>query len=399
MALIEHYQSTLIADDYYTFVLPPESDIQVGDVVVVGWTGVATEGPGFAPEVTSDWQMLERYGQWDGIYCGVWYIQITPENIGSVTYYFTGGWSMNAIMLVFRGVRLPPQYLSHSLSNNATDTTIVGYIENKNPGDTVVDFVIGQEPNSGAASLDIETGPGNEYVTLTEIDKKIQEPDQNSHMPQVIGAYYSDEPLGLFFINTNATLSRTGQDAASNSITFTLFPAEPPSPPAAPTDLRYEIAETTDLPVARFTNAPESAVLNDAVPTADIVFSNSSLHATSYEWDGANGQTSTDTNPTFTYTEPGFYVVRLTATNDLGSSVYERPVIIERAGVTITPPDGLWTLTIAGDYFYICDTDHDQVIMLHRNDGTQYKTFGAHGRTNSFFDKPTTLTVCRPRIG
>lgn len=52
---------------------------------------------------------------------------------------------------------------------------------------------------------------------------------------------------------------------------------------------------------------------------ATVSFSNSSILATSFLWDFGNGETSTEDNPTVTYTEPGIYSITLTAgaTNDV----------------------------------------------------------------------------------
>ncbi len=47
-------------------------------------------------------------------------------------------------------------------------------------------------------------------------------------------------------------------------------------------------------------------------------FTNSSLNATSYEWDFGDGNASTDESPNHTYTEAGIYMVSLTATSDVG---------------------------------------------------------------------------------
>jgi len=52
---------------------------------------------------------------------------------------------------------------------------------------------------------------------------------------------------------------------------------------------------------------------------ATLSFTDQSVLATSYLWDFGNGVTSTDQNPSVTYTEPGVYTVSLTvgATNDV----------------------------------------------------------------------------------
>ncbi len=65
----------------------------------------------------------------------------------------------------------------------------------------------------------------------------------------------------------------------------------------------------------------------DGLPDVDFLFStnglevsfvNSSTNAISYSWDFGDGNTSTDVNPTHTYTQGGNYDVMLTALNDCG---------------------------------------------------------------------------------
>ena len=46
-----------------------------------------------------------------------------------------------------------------------------------------------------------------------------------------------------------------------------------------------------------------------------VNFTNTSQNATSYVWDFGNGTQSTLTNPSTTYTNPGFYTVKLIAQN------------------------------------------------------------------------------------
>lgn len=51
-----------------------------------------------------------------------------------------------------------------------------------------------------------------------------------------------------------------------------------------------------------------------------VTFTNFSQNATSYSWDFADGNTSTEKDPVHTYAEAGTYVVELTASNDEGES-------------------------------------------------------------------------------
>ncbi len=72
-----------------------------------------------------------------------------------------------------------------------------------------------------------------------------------------------------------------------------------------------QIVAINPTPVAGFT-----FTMDDLTAT----FNNTSTNATSYFWEFGDGGTSTDMNPVYTYFEAGFYVVKLTATNDCGSS-------------------------------------------------------------------------------
>ncbi len=53
-----------------------------------------------------------------------------------------------------------------------------------------------------------------------------------------------------------------------------------------------------------------------------FTFSNTSSNATSYFWNFGDGSTSSDANPTHTFTDDGMYPVTLTATNNCGSTTF-----------------------------------------------------------------------------
>jgi PKD repeat protein len=91
----------------------------------------------------------------------------------------------------------------------------------------------------------------------------------------------------------------------------------PPNPPAVPN------------PVAKFTASPTSAKGNTLV-----TFSNQSTDAVSYLWSFGNSSTSTDLNPTKTYT-PGTYTVSLVATNSEGTT----NTLTRSNYITITAPN------------------------------------------------------------
>ncbi len=64
----------------------------------------------------------------------------------------------------------------------------------------------------------------------------------------------------------------------------------------------------------------------DADNNLKVAFSNLSLNATSYAWDFGDGETSTEENPTHTYTAAKVYTVRLTASGDGGSHQRDQEV-------------------------------------------------------------------------
>ncbi|HAD14862.1 MAG TPA: hypothetical protein DCF33_20735 [Saprospirales bacterium] len=66
-----------------------------------------------------------------------------------------------------------------------------------------------------------------------------------------------------------------------------------------------------------------------------VNFSNTSSGATSYAWDFGDGTgSSAIQNPTYSYNQPGTYVVTLTATNDCGTATATQTVVIEGSAPT-----------------------------------------------------------------
>ncbi|MCB0683229.1 MAG: PKD domain-containing protein, partial [Saprospiraceae bacterium] len=65
-----------------------------------------------------------------------------------------------------------------------------------------------------------------------------------------------------------------------------------------------------DVPAAGFTSM---------VTDLTVDLTNMSTDADSYLWDFGDGETSTESDPSHTYTEDGTYLVSLTATNECGS--------------------------------------------------------------------------------
>ncbi|MCB0625781.1 MAG: PKD domain-containing protein, partial [Saprospiraceae bacterium] len=95
---------------------------------------------------------------------------------------------------------------------------------------------------------------------------------------------------------------------------------------------------------------PPTALFTSAINGTTVNFTNtSSANATSYLWDFGDGMTSTQANPSHTYTGDGAYVVMLTATNNCGSSTYFQVVTIitaPTAGFSASPTSGCTDLTV-----------------------------------------------------
>ncbi|MDD4150708.1 MAG: T9SS type A sorting domain-containing protein [Bacteroidales bacterium] len=83
------------------------------------------------------------------------------------------------------------------------------------------------------------------------------------------------------------------------------------------------IFDCTNMPTASFTYNVEGSA---------VTFSNESENATSYAWNFGDNQffpgTSTEENPSFTYTTDGSYVVTLTSTNECSSVTYSTTIDI-----------------------------------------------------------------------
>ncbi|WP_421829939.1 PKD domain-containing protein [Larkinella sp.] len=59
-----------------------------------------------------------------------------------------------------------------------------------------------------------------------------------------------------------------------------------------------------------------------------VKFSNKSVEAKRYQWKFGDGQTSTEAEPTITFSQDGVYFAELTAKNDVGSDVVSNSVIV-----------------------------------------------------------------------
>ena len=75
-----------------------------------------------------------------------------------------------------------------------------------------------------------------------------------------------------------------------------------------------------------------------------INFKENGCHGETFLWDFGDGKTSTDRNPTHSYSSTGFYNVKLTAFNECGSNTTIKPIRVvdfPKAGFTVNPSKGI----------------------------------------------------------
>ncbi len=86
--------------------------------------------------------------------------------------------------------------------------------------------------------------------------------------------------------------------------------------------------EVLDVPVSNYTFTK-----TDVCDGSRLVFKNTSTFSTNYFWDFGDGHTSTDVNPTHTYTQSGTYTIKLLAANDYDC----KDVLEKKVTVTVDP--------------------------------------------------------------
>jgi PKD repeat protein len=86
---------------------------------------------------------------------------------------------------------------------------------------------------------------------------------------------------------------------------------------------KNKFIEVQPFPTAAFTYT---------INGATVTFSNASSNATQYNWNFGDNKSSTETNPTHTYTANGVYTVLLTALNPCGAAPLEKQITINIIG-------------------------------------------------------------------
>lgn len=139
-------------------------------------------------------------------------------------------------------------------------------------------------------------------VTLnapSNIDIQYQWRRNGTDIPNATSSQYAASQSGAYTLHATTA---GGCISISNAITLTVTPA----------------------PVASFTY---SAVGNS------VSFTSNSTNGTSYAWNFGNGSTSTQQNPSHTYSSPGVYTVTLTVTNACGSSTTTQQITVGSTSV------------------------------------------------------------------
>lgn len=77
---------------------------------------------------------------------------------------------------------------------------------------------------------------------------------------------------------------------------------------------------------------PVTAVFSFSASGNTVTFANASVNATTYAWDFGDGNSSTEENPSHTYSAPGTYQVTLTASNPEFNGSVSNEVLTENAG-------------------------------------------------------------------
>lgn len=116
--------------------------------------------------------------------------------------------------------------------------------------------------------------------------------------------------------------------------TFILISCKKKEEEPAPTTVPAPISDFT------FTGSGANA-------PANVVFTNASQNATTYSWNFGDGGTSTDINPTHTYSVAGTFNVVLTATGNGGTNSKTKVVTINSPA---TMPTANFTYSGAGNY-------------------------------------------------
>ncbi len=117
------------------------------------------------------------------------------------------------------------------------------------------------------------------------------------------------------------------------------------NPPLISYEQLIASASVTDPPIANFYSSSTSGTAPLAVTFTD----QSTNNPTSWEWDFGDGNSSTQSSPSHTYSTDGSYTVTLSVTNSYGFDTESKTdYIIVSSGGSNTPPTALFTVSPSG---------------------------------------------------
>ena len=153
---------------------------------------------------------------------------------------------------------------------------------------------------------------------------------------------YRKTPVGASFISTlTPIVAEQLQTAAAltvmDSLTF------------------FNLHASTD-----HTQADFSYVVNAGV----VSFTNNSVRAQTYSWNFDDGQTSTDVNPTNTYTTSGTYTVSLISESECDTDTIEYDIVISGVSITENEDLGLTYAQISDGVFEILGSNEIDFITV-----------------------------------
>lgn len=122
---------------------------------------------------------------------------------------------------------------------------------------------------------------------------------------------------------------------------------------------------------------------------ATVSFQNLSTNGVSYQWDFGNGQTSTQANPTVTYTTPGTYNVTLVASNNTGFTCNAVDSMVKQVYI-------FGNSTQQQPPTYVCDNQPSQIGIPPSGDpGISYQWSPATGLSSTTISNP----IFNPSVG
>ncbi len=171
-------------------------------------------------------------------------------------------------------------------------------------------------------------------------------------------------------------------------------------------DQLIDTLRISDLVDARFTTPASGCVPHTAE------FTNTSVGGESFLWEFGDGNTSTADNPIYTYTTPGVYIVKLTATDPATCNIVDSAFFtvtvsaIPVAGYTYSPnppkenTDVVFTNNSVGGTSYLWKFGDGDSLFTVRQDTTVRHAYNATGTFNTclivYNQFGCTDTICQP---